>query len=210
MKLFFIRHGETTHSKIGGYCGDLNPDLTEDGSKMAQQFAETYADLDWAAVYVSPMQRTLSTAKFLCDRTGLTPQIREGIKELAYGKWEGKTPDEVNQEFHDDYIRWLTDPGWNAPTGGEKGIEVARRSSEVIREIQERHETGNVLVVSHKATIRIMICSLLGIDAGRFRDRIAMPVGGVSVVEFREHGPLMHALADRSYLDENLRTRPGT
>ncbi len=210
MKLFFIRHGETTYSKIGGYCGDLDPELTDDGSKMAQQFAEAYGDLDWKAAYVSPMKRTIATSKFLCDRARLTAEVRDGIKELSYGDWEGKTPADVNREFHDDYIRWLTDPGWNAPTGGEKAIELARRSSEVIREIQEHHEDGNVLVVSHKATIRVMICHLLGIDVGRFRDRIAMPVGGVSIVEFREHGPLIHALADRSYLDPELRTRPGT
>ena len=35
-----------------------------------------------------------------------------------------------------------------------------------------KYATGNVLVVSHKATIRIILCELLGIDLGRYRDRI--------------------------------------
>ncbi|MGA8894144.1 MAG: histidine phosphatase family protein, partial [Planktothrix agardhii] len=42
----------------------------------------------------------------------------EGLKEIAYGEWEGKLPQTVNENYHDDYVRWLTDPGWNAPTGG--------------------------------------------------------------------------------------------
>lgn len=210
MKLYFIRHGETTYSKVGGYCGNLDPDLTEDGMKMAQQFANTYATLGWEAVYVSPMTRTQATARPICKATGITPQLRDGLREIAYGKWEGMSPDEVNEKFHDDYIRWLTDPGWNAPIGGERGVDLARRSSDVLREIQERHDSGNVLVVSHKATIRVMLCSLLGIDVGRFRDRIAMPVGGVSIIEFRTPGPLVHAIADRAYLDDELCTRPGT
>jgi len=92
---------------------------------------------------------------------------------------------------------------------GERGVDIARRSEAVIHEIGENYQIGNVLVVSHKATIRIILCNLLGIDVGRFRDRIAMPVGGVSVVELGVHGPLMHALADRSYLEENLRSVPG-
>ena len=58
----------------------------------------------------------------------------------------------------------------------------------------------DALVVSHKATIRIMLCSLLGIDVGRYRDRIYMPVGAVSVLEFCEQGPLLLKLSDRSHL----------
>ena len=84
---------------------------------------------------------------------------------LRHGdKWEGKTPEEVNLEFHDEYVRWLADPGWNSPSGGEKGIDIARRSGAVLEEIEQTYHTGNVLVVSHKATIRIMLCSLLGIE----------------------------------------------
>jgi probable phosphoglycerate mutase len=137
-------------------------------------------------------------------------QLKEGLREIAYGQWEGKKPEEVNREFHDDYVRWLSDPGWNAPTGGERGIDIARRSSLVIEEIEKTYTTGNVLVVSHKATIRIMLCSLLGIDVGRFRDRIAMPVGSISIVEMAVQGPLLHKMGDRTYLRDLLRSRGGT
>ena len=210
LKLYFLRHGETVQSREGGYCGNLDPELTSEGKKMAEQFANTYSSFPWVAAYVSPMKRTIATAKPLCDAVGLEMELRDGLKELFYGKWEGELPEKVNKDYHDDYVRWLTDPGWNAPKEGEKGIDVARRSSSVIQEIQERFSEGNVLVVSHKATIRIMICQLLGIDVGRFRDRIAMPVSGVTVIEMQTHGPLLHALADRSHLDERLRSLAGT
>jgi broad specificity phosphatase PhoE len=55
-----------------------------------------------------------------------------------------------------------------------------------------------------------MVCSLLGIDVGRFRYRFGCPVGSVSIIEFGTHGPLLQALADRLHLDERLRTLPGT
>jgi alpha-ribazole phosphatase len=210
LKLYFLRHGETVQSREGGYCGNLDPELTPEGQKMAEQFAETYGSVSWNATYVSPMKRTITTAKPLCDTVGLEMQLRDGLKELFYGQWEGELPEIVNQNYHDDYVRWLTDPGWNAPTGGEKGIDVSRRSSAVIQEIQACYSEGNVLVVSHKATIRIMLCRLLGIDVGRFRDRIAMPVSGVTLIEMQAHGPLLHTLADRSHLDESLRSLAGT
>src|SRR6185312_11120813 len=154
----------------------------------------------WAAIYCSPMRRAIATAAPLSELVGIPLQLREGLKEIAYGAWEGKTPEETDREFHDDYLSWLADPGWNAPTGGEKGIQIARRSSLVLEEIENSGVDGNVLVVSHKATIRIMICALLGIDIGRFRDRIGAPVASVSLVEFTARGPLLHKLADCSHL----------
>jgi len=210
LKVYFLRHGETTSSRTGTYCGLLDIELTPEGQEMAQDFASAYAQLNWTAVYVSPLRRTVSTAKPLCDKLGLEMQLRNGLKEIAYGQWEGKTPEEINQEFHDDYVRWLADPGWNSPNGGEKGVDIARRSSEVLEEIENTHPHGNVLVVSHKATIRIMLCSLLGIDVGRFRDRIGMPVASLSIVEMASNGPLLQVMGDRSHLRDELRNRPGS
>ena len=204
LMLYFLRHGETTASQTGGYCGGLDPELTPAGRLMAEDFADRHASLPWTAILSSPLGRAVATAKPLCEATGIRMQVKDGLKEIAFGQWEGKTPEDVNREFHDDYIRWLTDPGWNAPTGGQKGIEVARRSSLVLEEIENTYPVGNVLVVSHKATIRIMLCSLLGIDIGRFRDRINMPVGAVSIVEMAAHGPLVHMMGDRSYLRASL------
>ena len=203
--IYFLRHGETMASQTGGYCGTLDPDLTPAGYQMAEDFAGAYKSLPWIAVFSSPLRRAVATAKPLCEAAGLRMQLKEGLREIAYGQWEGKNPEAVNREFHDDYVRWLSDPGWNAPTGGERGIDIARRSSLVLEEIEKTYATGNVLVVSHKATTRIMLCFLIGIDVGRFRDRISMPVSSISIVEMAAHGPLLHMIGDRAYLREHLR-----
>jgi broad specificity phosphatase PhoE len=208
--LYFLRHGETSFSETGAYCGEVDPELTSSGEQMALAFADRYRSTLWTAVYVSPMKRTTATAKPLCDAIGLEMQLRDGLKEIRYGKWENRTPDFVKQHYWDDYIHWLTEPAWNAPTGGETSVEICSRALPVIDEIQARHATGNVLVVSHKATIRIILCSLLGIDLGRYRDRIEMLAGSISIVKLDLHGPLLQLLGDRSYMTEDLRSRPGT
>jgi len=208
--IYFLRHGETQASQTGGYCGVLDVDLTPEGRQMAEEFAAAYNSLPWVAIFCSPLRRSMDTARPLCDAVGLKMQLRDGLKEIAYGQWEEKTPEEVNRRFHDEYVRWMADAGWNAPTGGERGVDVARRSSAVLEEIERRYPSGNVLVVSHKATTRIMLCSLLGIDVGRFRDRISMPVASLSIVEMTTQGPLLKVLGDRSHLQECLRLRPGT
>jgi broad specificity phosphatase PhoE len=210
LTLYFLRHGETTASRKGGYCGTLDPELTAEGYQMADDFAVAYQSLPWAAIICSPLRRAVATAEPLCKAAGIRMQLKDGLKEIAYGQWEGKTPDAVNREFHDDYVRWLSDPGWHAPTGGERGVDIARRGSRVIEEIEQAYNSGNVLVVSHKATIRIMLCSLIGIDVGRFRDRISMPVAAVSIVEMASQGPFLRMIGDRSHLREPLRNREGS
>ena len=210
LTLYFLRHGETVYSETGAYCGEVDAELTSEGAQMAKAFAEAYRSVPWLAIYTSPMKRTIATAKPLCEALGLEMHQRSGLGEIQYGKWEDKTVDFVKQHYWDDYIRWLAEPAWNRPPGGETSVEVASRASLVIAEIQQRYSTGNVLVVSHKATIRIVLCDLLGIDLGRYRDRIDMPAGSVTVVKFDLHGPLLKELGNRAYMGEELRSRPGT
>ncbi len=208
--VYLLRHGETAASQTGGYCGATDVELTPEGQQMAQAFADHYKHLPWQAVYVSPMKRTIATAKPLCDAVGLPMEIRDGLREIYYGDWEGKTPEQVRAQYEEDYIRWLTEPAWNPPTGGESSVQIASRASLVMAEIEEKYSSGNVLVVSHKATIRIILCSLLGIDIGRYRDRIDLPVASVSIVKFDVHGPLLLKHGDRSHLPAELDARPGT
>jgi probable phosphoglycerate mutase len=178
--------------------------------EMAAAFAEAYKALPWKAVYVSPMKRAIATATPLCEAIGLDMQVRDGLKEISYGEWEGKTQEFVKQNALDTYIRWMTEPAWNQPTGGETAIAVASRASLVIAEIEAQCRDGNVLVVSHKATIRIILCNLLGIDLGRYRDRIQTLAASISVIKFGDYGPLLEVLGDRSYLPQHLQKLTGT
>lgn len=207
LTLYFLRHGETTYSRTGSYCGVLDPQLTPEGQEMAKAFANVYKSIPWSAIYVSPMKRTIATAQPLCEATGLQMQLKDGLKEMNFGRWESQTPEWVRQHHLDDYINWMTEPAWNPPTEGETAVEVASRALLVISEIEAQYTNGSVLVVSHKTTIRIILCNLLGIDLGRYRDRIAMPAASLSVVKFDVHGPLLLRLGDRSYMSEELQSR---
>ena len=209
--LYFLRHGQTELSRDDAFCGSgLDPELTPEGLQMAQAFANAYRTTEWRAIYSSSLRRAITTAQPLCEAIGATLNKRPELNEIGYGQWEGLTKEKVEQQYHDDYIKWLADPAWHAPTDGELAVAIARRGMQLIEEIKEQVDSGNVLVVSHKATIRIMLCALLGIDVGRFRYRLVCPVGSVSMVEFTAEGPLLRTLADRSHFSEELKTLPGT
>jgi probable phosphoglycerate mutase len=211
LTLYLLRHGQTALSREDIFCGSgLDPELTSEGLEMAHAFVNACRDASWRAVYSSSLRRSITTAQPLCHALGLELQVRAELNEIGYGRWEGLTKENVDQEYHDEYISWLADPAWHAPTGGELAVVIARRGLQVIEEIQQQFTDGNILMVSHKATIRIILCSLLGIDVGRFRYRLVCPVGSVSIVEFTSNGPVLKALADRSHLTEGLRSLRGT
>lgn len=211
LTLYFLRHGQTASSRDNVFCGSgLDPELTPAGLEMAQAFTNAYRSSSWSAVYASPLRRTVMTAQPFCEAVGATMVLRDELKEIGYGNWEGMTVEAVSGEYHDDYLRWVADPAWFPPTGGERAVAIAHRGLRVIEEIKEQFTDGNILIVSHKATIRIILCSLLGIDVGRFRYRLACPVASVSTIEFNAQGPLLRVLADRMHLSEQLRNLPGT
>jgi broad specificity phosphatase PhoE len=70
LKLYFLRHGETGYSTAGACCGEVDAELTPEGAQMAKAFADAHRSIPWTAVYVSPMKRTIATAKPLCDARG--------------------------------------------------------------------------------------------------------------------------------------------
>lgn len=211
LKLHFLRHGQTASSRDNDFCGSgTDALLTPGGEEMAQAFADHSRNTAWRAVYCSPQRRAVATAQPLCKAAGLALELRDGLKEIGYGAWEGKPLEAVRLEYGEDYRHWQDDPAWHAPTHGESAVAVARRALGVVEEIHERYQSGDVLVVSHKATIRIALCSLLGIDLSSYRFRLGCPVASISVVEFGAHGPLLHTLADRTHLSARLRDLPGT
>ena len=193
------------------FCGaQLDPPLTGEGLAMAEAFAQAYHEIAWRAIYSSPLDRAMSTAAPLARRLGMPVHAREELAELHYGQWDGQTTEEISRLYHVEYERWVADPAWNPPTGGETAVALAQRMTRAVGEIAAAYDDGDVLVVSQKASIRVALCALLGVDVGRFRYRFGCPVGSVSIVEFGTHGPLAATVADRSHLDARLRALEGT
>jgi probable phosphoglycerate mutase len=212
LRLHLLRHGQTNASRGNLFSGrKMNPGLTEEGLAMAEAFAEAYRERKWAAIYSSPLDRAVTTAQPIADAVGLPIQKRDGFAEIDYGAWDGLSAKEVAERFPIQYAKWTADPAWNPPTDGETAVALAHRVTHELEAIEHAyHDGGNVLIVAHKATIRVAICVLLGVDVGRFRYRFDCPTGSVTIIEFREHGPFAFAIADRSHLSAKLRALEGT
>jgi probable phosphoglycerate mutase len=210
MNLYMVRHGQTAASRENRFSGSLDPPLTQVGEAMAEAFARAYAPLTWDAIHSSPMLRTRQTAEALSRRTGVEVTVDDGLKEIEYGEWEGLRLDEVRTRWPAAFEHWASDVASRGTPGGETAFHVAARAMRVVEAIRSRHERGNVMLVSHKATLRVITCALLGLDVRLFRERIAQPVAAVTMFVVANGTAQLAFLGDRSHLSEELRNQEGT
>jgi probable phosphoglycerate mutase len=185
-RVYLVRHGATALTAEDRFSGAIGVELSDDGRQQARLLAERLSAETIGAIYCSPLSRTLETAAILAAPHRLTPQTDDGLREISHGRWEGLSRREVEEQFGDEYAAWEMDPFTVAPEGGESGVAVLARALPVIRAIVARHEGQTVLVVSHKATIRLVISSLLGFDPRGFRDRLDQSPACLNVLEFRD------------------------
>jgi probable phosphoglycerate mutase len=185
-RIFLARHGATPLTAEDRFSGALGVELSDEGRRQAQALGDRLQGEGITAVYSSTLSRALETARLAARPSGLEPVPREGLREVAHGHWEGLQRGEVEARFPDEYAAWEADPFTFAPAGGESGVAVLARALPVIREIVARHPGDRVLVVSHKATIRLVLCSLLGIDARGYRDRLDQAPACLNVLDFRD------------------------
>ena len=185
-RLLLVRHGATTLSAEDRFAGSTDVALSDEGRHQAARLGARLADDAIAAVYCSPMRRTIETAALIAEAHKLASVTRPGLREIDHGHWEGLTRQEVEQRFAEEYARWEEDPFTVAPAGGECGVDVMARALPVIRTIIESHLGQKVLVVSHKATIRLVISSLLGFDARGYRDRLDQAPACLNVLDFKD------------------------
>jgi broad specificity phosphatase PhoE len=185
-RLLLVRHGATTLSAEDRFAGSTDVALSDEGRHQAARLGERLADDRISAVYSSPMRRTIETAAIIAAPHQLSAVTRPGLREIDHGHWEGLTRHEVEERFGEEYTRWEADPFTVAPDGGECGVDVMARALPDVRAIVEAHAGQNVLVVSHKATIRLIISSLLGFDARGYRDRLDQAPACLNVLDFRD------------------------
>lgn len=185
-RVFMVRHGATVLSAEDRFAGATDVALSDAGREQTRRLSERLRREKIAAVYASPLGRTVETARILVAPHGLELRIRDGLREISHGRWEQMTRREVEEQFPEEAAEWEKDPFTFAPVGGESGLAVTARALPVFIELVRAHPGENILVVSHKATIRLLLSSLLGFDPRRYRDVLDLNPASLSIVDFKD------------------------
>ena len=164
--IILIRHGQTDWNLQGRWQGDTDIPLNATGKAQARALAARLVSWPIENLYSSDLQRAAETASTLGDSLGLEPVFDAGWRERNLGELEGLTKSEIAEKYPH-----LTLPRHFVETrDGESYIVFKERVVEAFGRIMAKHMGQTTAVVSHSASLRVLISHILEIP-----DRIYAP-----------------------------------
>lgn len=168
IQVLLIRHGQTAWNIGEGpgqrFRGTVDLPLAEEGISQAQATARRLAHDPLTAIYSSPLERAVHTARIIVHDHGLDVEIRPALSSMDYGHWAGKTRSEVALEWPDLFERWRHDPFSIRVPGGDSAQDLRERAAAAVHEILASHRDGDtVALVTHQAVTKTLVCALTGL-----------------------------------------------
>lgn len=167
-RLFLIRHGETLKNSKGVVDGvTSNLSLSQKGKNQADTLGKHLSMYSFDAIYSSPLKRAIQTAKrisFYQDKK-LHIHILPKLREINFGKAEGKTLEQLNTEYGLKTVNsflWATLNTWDFKfpgKGSESKHEAFKRAYKAIFEILDSSYT-TVAIISHAGIINAIATGL--------------------------------------------------
>ena len=188
MLFYLVRHGQTDWNRAGKIQGTTDIPLNETGRQQAEQLAavlkgrsgypeKTRID----AVYSSPLARAFQTAEILAKEGKLPLRRLTGLRERDFGCWEGKSWQQVEAEYPDEFHLWREQPMIGIPSGGESRKSCEARSERAIRQILEE-TAGDAVIVAHGGILVFLMNYLLRFQ--REPQEIIVANASLSVVSY--------------------------
>ena len=164
-RFIMIRHGFSVANNEHRFAGNSDIPLTDLGRAQAEQCAEALKNERIDSIYASDLSRAFDTAVPVARALGLEITATKSLREIFAGEWEGKTFDQIDREYHDEFAVWKQDIGRARCTGGESPQELSARVLSALAEIAEKHEGKTVCIATHATPIRAVCTAAAGLDA---------------------------------------------
>lgn len=149
MELYIVRHGRTGWNELGLIQGSSDIPLLEEGREMARKTGEGLRNIEFDAIYASPLSRALETAQIIAGKRNLEIQKEQRLREMGFGVCEGEQylrDSDLLQDFYDAPAQY------RAPEGGESFFDVCARADDFLSELLKKHgREERILIVAHAA-----------------------------------------------------------
>jgi broad specificity phosphatase PhoE len=199
-KLILARHGETSWNVGKVFRGRADVNLDEVGIKQAELLGMYLSNWKLEAIYSSPVKRALDTANIVARYQKVAVRIAEGLTDFDFGEWQSLPEQEVQRLYPAILNEWHNNPDKVKMPGGESLEDVRSRAVEVVNGVLARHQ-ANVLLVSHRVLIKVLICHMLGLDNSHFQN-INQDVGGITIFNYTGGRFVLTRHNDTSHLRE--------
>jgi probable phosphoglycerate mutase len=199
-KIILVRHGHVEGISPERFRGRADLALTAAGRRQAEATARRI-QATWTpvAVYTSPLSRCRATGEAIGRPFGLSPQPIEGLIDIDYGNWQGLTPDEAKSRWPRALDTWYRAPHLAQIPAGETLQGLLSRTVAALREVIERHQTEEVVVVGHDSVNRVLLLHALDLPLSRYW-RLGQDPCAINEIEFREDGFTIRSLNETFHL----------
>ncbi len=171
-----IRHGEP----VGGrrYRGfSVDDPLTKKG--WAQMRAAIPETPPWQHIVSSPLKRCLEFSQELAHDLQISVSIDKNMKEIGFGVWEGKTPDDILAQDSEALKRFYKDPVNHRPDGAEPLDRFSQRVWHAYQSILQQHQGKHILVVAHAGVARAITANILNMSLSDVYSRLKIDYGAI-------------------------------
>jgi len=201
-----VRHAvtEATGRRLSGSTPGIH--LSPEGQAQAGKLAERLAPLRLDAVYTSPLERCMETARAVAQPRRLLVRPVPELEEVGYGRWTGRSFAQLTRTALWKKIQ--QSPSSVRFPGGETLVEAQRRAVAALEMLSARHPNGTVAAVSHADLIRLALAHFAGVHIDLFQRLVVSPAS-VSAVLLGDRIPRILRVNDTGTLQDLVaRARP--
>jgi probable phosphoglycerate mutase len=200
-EFLLIRHATNDFVKTGKLAGwTPGVHLNSDGQAQAAALGERLAKSKLAALYASPLERTMETAQAIAAHyNNLSVQPLEEVGEVRYGAWQGEKLSRLRREKLWEIVQ--TYPSRAHFPGGEAIRQAQARAVDALETLVARHPHQRVAVVSHSDIIKLIVMHYLGAHLD-FYQRLEISPASLSVLMLGTGRPYIVRVNDTSYLPQ--------
>ncbi len=188
LTLVLTRHGLTDRSNPEQHLGQgIDIGLSAAGVAQAAALGGRIGAERFDRIIASPLLRARQTAAAVAG--GRRVELDPRLVEMDYGRWEGRTYEEIEASDAARRARWVADPATNACPGGESGDDVATRAGGFLSDLIEWAAPAGaeelvVLAVAHSTFNRVLLCVAMGVDVADYRRRFAQGQANLTVIRW--------------------------
>lgn len=157
LNLYITRHGETIWNTEKRLQGWKDSALTENGVENAKLLGERLKDTEFDMIYASPSTRARMTAELIKGDRELIIREEENLREINLGEWEGRTHNDLEEAYPEEYHAFWNTPHLYKTKSGEDFYQLQARVKKVLTRIMGEHKDGNVLLVTHSVFIKALL-----------------------------------------------------
>ena len=201
MRVILLRHGETAWNRDGVFRGIEDVPLNDQGKEQASRTGQYLQRVKLSAVFSSPLSRSRDTALLAARPQKLPVEEVSFLNDMDFGQWQGLPVEDAESRWPEEYGKWLTSPHQFQAPGGESLEGVFQRASKGLENLLADGDTGNLLLVSHRVIIKLLLLWAIGADSSGFW-RFRVDPCSLSFIILKKGYSIIERMNDTCHLEE--------